>query len=231
MRSKKQQRQGGDAEAAPHSELPAPHDALRTPHSSVPVIGLVGGVGAGKTTVARMMAEEGCRVVDADRIAHDVLRDETVKHRVREAFGEAAFGSDGEVDREALGRQVFADTDRREALERIVHPRILARMREEVESARSAAPPAVVLDAPLILEKGLANWCDCMVYIRASAEVRHRRLRQARGWSPSEVRQRDASQISLKTKQGRADYIIDNSASPEHTLEQVQRILARLGAR
>ena len=231
MRSEKQQRQGGEPEATPHSALPTPHSALRTPHSSVPVIGLLGGVGAGKTTVARMMAEAGCRVVDADRIAHEVLQQDDAKHRVREAFGDEVFGPDGAVDRDRLGRQVFADTGRREALERIVHPPILARMRQAVEAAGAAGPAAVVIDAPLILEKGLAGWCDYMVYVRVPAEIRHRRLRQARGWSPSEVQRREASQISLKNKRGRADYIIDNSASPEHTLEQVRRILAHLGAR
>jgi dephospho-CoA kinase len=178
-----------------------------------------------------MFAEEGCRVVDADRIAHAVLREEAVKMAVREAFGDEVFAADGKVDRDRLGREVFADSERREALERIVHPPILARMRAEVEAAGADGPPAVVIDAPLILEKGLAKWCDCMVYIEAPAEVRHRRLREARGWSPSEIQRREASQIPLKNKRRRADTIIDNSASPEHTREHVRRVLARLGAR
>jgi len=208
-----------------------PQSEIENPKSPVPVIGLLGGVGAGKSTVAQMFAEEGCRVVDADAIAHAVLQQAEVKERVREAFGDGVFSPEGEVDRDRLGQAVFADAGRRQALERIVHPRILARMREEVEAAGAVGPSAVVIDAPLILEKGLAPWCDYMVYIRASANVRRRRLRQARGWSRSEVQQREASQISLKTKRGRADYIIDNAASPEHTREQVRQILARLVAR
>ncbi|MEA3367709.1 MAG: dephospho-CoA kinase [Planctomycetota bacterium] len=208
-----------------------PKSAIRNPKSAAPVIGLLGGLGAGKTTVAQMFAEEGCRVVDADRIAHEVLQQADVKDQVRESFGDEVFGPDGAVDRDRLGRQVFADAGRRQILERIVHPPILARMRQAVEAAGAAAPAAVVIDAPLILEKGLAGWCDYMVYVKVPAEVRYRRLRQARGWSPSEVQRREASQISLKNKRGRADYIIDNSASPEHTLEQVRRILVHLGAR
>ncbi|MFO8011754.1 MAG: dephospho-CoA kinase [Phycisphaerae bacterium] len=208
-----------------------PKSEIRNPKSPVPVIGLLGGVGAGKSTVAQMMAEEGCRVVDADRIAHAVLREDDVKNAIRDAFGDAVFDSGGEVDRERLGRAVFDDPGRREALERIVHPRILARMRDEVEAAGAEHPPAVVIDAPLILEKGLAKWCDSMVYISVPAEVRHRRLREARGWSPSEIQRRDASQIPLKNKRRRADSTIDNSASPEHTREHVRRVLARLGAR
>ena len=204
---------------------------IRNPQSSVPVIGLLGGVGAGKSTVARMFADEGCRVVDADRIAHAVLREEDVKNAVREAFGPEVFDAAGEVDRDRLGREVFGDSGRRKALERIVHPRILSRMRDEVEAAGADEPPAVVIDAPLILEKGLATWCDCMVYITVPVEVRHGRLREARGWSPSEIQRREASQIPLKNKRRRADTTIDNSASPEHTREHVRRVLARLGAR
>lgn len=210
--------------------MPNRNPEIRNPKSPVPVIGLVGGVGAGKSTVARMLAEEGCRVVDADRIAHDVLREDDVKNAVRETFGDSVFDSGGEVDRDRLGREVFGDSGRREALERIVHPPILARMRDEVEAAGAEGPPAVVIDAPLILEKGLAKWCDGMVYIQVPVEVRHRRLREARGWSPSEIQRREASQIPLKKKRRRADTIIDNSASPEHTREHVRRVLARLGA-
>jgi len=197
---------------------------------SPPVIGLVGGVGAGKSTVAQMMAGEGCAVVDADAIAHAVLREDDVKSRVRETFGPRVFGPDGAVDRGRLADVVFADSGRREALERIVHPRILARIDAELAAARAAGPRAVALDAPLILEKGLANRCDYVVYIRASAEMRQRRLQQVKGWAPSEVQRRDASQVSLKTKRDRADYSIDNSASPEHTLTQVRRILAQVDA-
>jgi len=199
--------------------------------TSAPVIGLLGGVGAGKSTVARMMAEEGCRVVDADRIAHEVLGRPEVRAAVRKAFGEGVFGPDGRVDRGRLGQVVFSDPAARQRLETIVHPPILERIREELAEARWAAPPAVVLDAPLILEKNLAKMCACMVYVQVPAAVRYRRLREARGWSRAEVQRRDVSQVSLKVKQDRADYIIDNSASPKHTREQVRQLLARLRAR
>ena len=97
-----------------------------------------------------------------------------------------------------------------------------------MEAARRTDVPAVVLDAALILEKGLDKLCDALVYIEAPLEVRRARAREARGWDPSETARREAVQVSLKIKQDRADYTIDNGTSPEHTFEQVQRILAQL---
>ncbi|KPK43359.1 MAG: hypothetical protein AMK72_13430 [Planctomycetes bacterium SM23_25] len=207
-----------------------PKSEIRNPKSVRPVIGLLGGVGAGKSLVASQFAQLGCEVVDADRIAHAVLGEEAVKQAVRERFGEGVFGPGGEVDRRRLGERVFDRPDDREALERIVHPQVCRRLRRAVETARAGDAPAVVLDAPLILEKGLDNLCDLMVYIRVPAEVRENRVGGARGWDPSEVARREASQVSLKTKQDRADYIVDNSASPEHTFEQIRRIFSRVTA-
>ncbi len=211
----------------PQPAIRDPKAESRKPQPPVPVIGLVGGVGAGKSTVARLMAEEGCRVVDADRIAHAVLRRPEIKARIREAFGAGVFGPDGEVDRRRLGEVVFADPAARARLEAVVHPPILARLRRAIARARAARPRAVVLDAPLILEKGLAEWCDFVVYIRAPTTVRRRRLRKARGWSLAEIQRREAAQVSLRTKARKADYTVDNGASLDLTLNQVRDILAR----
>ena len=200
------------------------------PKSTAPVIGLLGGIGAGKTVVASQFAELGCKVVDADRIAHAVLGEAAVKQAVRRRFGDQVFGPGGEVDRRRLGEQVFDHPEDREALERIVDPEICRRLRRAVQSARAGDAPAVVLDAPLILEKGLDSLCDFMVYVKVSAEVRQNRVGGARGWNPSEIARREVSQVSLKTKQNRADYIVDNSASPEHTFDQIRKIFCCITA-
>jgi len=207
-----------------------PKSEIRNPHSSVPVIGLLGGIGAGKSLVASQFAELGCEVVDADRIAHAVLDDQAVKEAIRRRFGDAVFGPGGGVDRRRLGERVFDHPEDREALEQIVHPEICRRLRRAVETARAGAAPAVVLDAPLILEKGLDNLCDLMVYIRAPAEIRERRVGQVRGWDPSEIARREVSQVPLKIKRDRADYIVDNSASSEHTFDQIRTIFSRVTA-
>jgi dephospho-CoA kinase len=206
-----------------------PKSEIRNPPYAPPrpVIGLVGGVGAGKSLVASQLAQLGCEVVDADRIGHALLDEPRIRQAVRERFGDEVLDPSGRVDRQRLGRRVFASPGDLEALETILQPDLAERVRRAVLDARGGAAAAVVLDAPLILEKGLDALCDFMVYVRAPVEVRQDRVRRARGWNPSEVVRREASQISLKTKQDRADYIVDNSASPEHTLEQIRAILSR----
>ncbi|HUU09232.1 MAG TPA: dephospho-CoA kinase [Phycisphaerae bacterium] len=205
-----------------------PKSGIPNPKSPPPVIGLVGGIGAGKSLVAAQLAQLGCAVVDADRIAHEVLAEPAVRQAVRDRFGGEVFDAAGEVDRGRLAERVFADADSRRALEALVHPEICCRARQAVEAARAGGARAVVLDAALILEKGLDSLCDVVLYIKVPAQVRQRRVEGARGWAPSEIARREAFQVSLKTKQQRADYTVDNSASPEHTCEQIRAILLRI---
>ena len=209
--------------------MPNPKSEIRNPKSPPPrpVIGILGGVGAGKSLVASQLAQLGCEVVDADRIGHALLDEPRIRQAVRERFGDEVFDPSGRVDRQCLGRRVFGSPEDLEALEAILQPELTERVRRAVLDARGGTAAAVVLDAPLILEKGLDALCDFMVYVSVPVEVRQGRVRRARGWNPSEVVRREASQISLKTKQDRADYIVDNSASPEHTLEQIRAILSR----
>jgi dephospho-CoA kinase len=205
-----------------------PQSAIRNPQSGLrPVIGLLGGIGSGKSFVAAQFAELGCKVVDADRVGHELLREPEIRQAVRERFAEVV-GPDGEVDRRRLGERVFSSQEDLAALEAIVDPDLWRRVRQAVEEARRQDVPAVVLDAALILEKGLDNLCTVMVYIETREEVRQVRAKAARGWLPSEVARREARQVSLKTKRERADYIVDNSTSPEHTFEQVRTILSHV---
>ena len=201
----------------------------KQPHSkSPPVIGLLGGVAAGKSLVAEQFAKMGCEVVDADRIAHELLREPQVRRAVRDRFGDGVLDASGEVDRRLLAARAFANREDLEALEAIIHPETCRRAEKAVAEARRKAVPAVILDAPLILEKGLDRLCDYMVYVSAPAKVRRSRAGQARGWDPSETARREATQVSLKTKQNRADYTVDNSTSPEHTFEQIRTILSQI---
>lgn len=205
-----------------------PESEIRNP-KSVPVIGLAGGIASGKSLVAAQMASLGCKVVDADRLGHQVLQEPAIRDRIRERFGPGVLDASGRVDRQRLGEAVFGDPEHLRALEEIVHPDLWKRVLEAVQAARGRpGTKAVVLDAALILEKGLDKVCDCVVYIEADAGVRQERARQVRGWSPSELARRERAQHPLKFKRGRADYIVDNNTTPEHTLSQVRTILKRV---
>jgi|WetSurMetagenome_2_1015567.scaffolds.fasta_scaffold139837_2 dephospho-CoA kinase len=193
-----------------------------------PVIGLLGGIGSGKSSVAAQFARLGCAVVDADAIGHDVLREAAVRQALTARFGDDILDAAGQVDRRRLAEKAFADGESVAVLDAIMEPHLWPRVRAAIESARQSGAPAVVLDAALILEKGLDNLCQALVYIEVPSDVRRTRAQGARGWTPSETARREAVQVSLEVKQNRADYTIDNSASTEHTFEQVQQILAQL---
>ena len=219
MPSKKQRRQAADGTATPHF-------ALGTPHSGRPVIGLAGGIASGKTFVAQQFAGLGCAVVDADRMGHELLEKPEVRQALRRRFGKEIFDPSGQVNRQQLGAVAFSSRERLETLNSIVHKDLWPKVVQAVQAACRRDVPAVVLDAALILEKGLDKLCTVVLYIEAPEEVRRIRARQQRGWEPAEVTRREAVQVSLKAKRERADYIIDNSRSPEHTLEQIRRILS-----
>jgi len=161
------------------------------------VVGLVGGIGAGKSTVARLFAGHGAHVIDADRIAHDVLRDDAVKAEIMARFGPGVVGVDGAIDRRALAALVFGATPGHAAalagLESIVHPRVRRRIAAELERLRHAAAGGVaVLDVPLLVQAGWADACDRLVVVECAAEVRRRRL-AARGWTEAEQEAREAA--------------------------------------
>lgn len=201
---------------------------VQNPKPLRPVIGLLGGIGSGKSLVAAQFRQFGCAVVDADAVGHVLLAEPAIRDGLRQRFGDGILDASGGIDRRALGRRAFADDESRLALESIVHPELWRRVRLAVDEARRTDVPAVVLDAALILEKGLDTLCRVLVYIEVPKTLRRARVLQTRGWDPEEADRREASQVSLKTKQQRADFHIDNGSSPEHTLDQVRTILSRV---
>lgn len=194
------------------------------------VIGLVGGIGSGKSLVARLIAERGGVVIDADRLGHELLREPEVKERVRALWGEGVFDEAGEVDRRRLARAVFSaegGSPGIQALNRIVHPELIRRVTEAVERARRQGRCRwVVVDAALLLEWGLERLCDVVVFVEAPPEVRRRRLSSARGWSAEEVARREASQLPLGEKRARAQRVLVNVGSPEALSREVDELLA-----
>lgn len=199
----------------------------------VATIGLVGGIGSGKSEVARLIVACGGVLVDADRIGHELLREPGVKEEVRARWGDAVFGSDGEVDRARLAEEVFSEPAESgrgiEALNRMVHPELTRRVRRAVaEVCREGRAPWVVVDAALLLEWGLEGLCSVVVFVEAPAQERRRRLKDGRGWSPGELARRERRQLPLKEKRARAGYVLPNRGSREALGSEVEELLAAL---
>ena len=188
------------------------------------VIGLVGGVASGKSTVAALFAQLGAEVIDADAIARDVLESADVRENMRRAWGPSVFDGEGRPDRARVADLVFRDPDKRRELNAWVHPAVRAEMRARLDrSLRGRAAPLIVIDAPLLLEADLEAWCDAIVFVDADPARRAERA-AARGWLAEEVARRESAQAPLDEKRARADLVIQNNGSVEETLLQVKRL-------
>jgi dephospho-CoA kinase len=194
------------------------------------VIGLAGGIGAGKSEVARAFAALGCVVADSDKAAREALDREDVKARLVAWWGRDILDALGQVDRSKVAQIVFEDDDAREKLEALVHPIVRLSRKELRAMAKAADSPAAILDSPLLFEAGLENECDAVVFVEAPREIRLERVRKSRGWDEKELLRREKKQLPLDAKRERSDYCIVNGAQTdtgqlqtqaEHILEQI----------
>jgi dephospho-CoA kinase len=207
-------------------------DATPTPAAaySPPIVGVCGGVGAGKSAVAAAFARRGAAVVDADRLAHLALDQEDVKTALLREFGSEILGDDGRIARPKLKRLVFGAapdaTLRRKALEAVVHPRV-RKMLEDAIAEHAAAdpkPPLIVLDVPLLVEGPVGNRCDAVVFVDAPPEIRRARTAKERGWSEDDHRSREAAQASTDEKRARATYVVRNDGTTEALARRVDEV-------
>src|SRR5262245_27934237 len=177
-----------------------------------PVIGLVGGIGSGKSQVAALLAERGARVVSGDELAHEALRRPEVREQVVARWGAQLLDPDGQINRKRLAAIVFADPAELKALEALVHPRVRQSIHEAVERARRDPEVSlVVVDAAILLEAGWHDLCDRLVYVDAPPEVRRARVTGKRGWSAEDLQRRESAQLALTEKRVRADHVVENS--------------------
>jgi dephospho-CoA kinase len=194
------------------------------------LVGLTGGIGSGKSTVAGMLAERGAVVVDADRLARDAVAPGTAGFdAVRDRFGDAVIAPDGSLDRAALARIVFADDEARAALEAIVHPEVRRRIAESV-AAHAETDDVVVVDSPLLIETGAHEGFEVVVVVTAPLAERVARL-ASRGMSEDDVLARDAAQMPLEEKAALADVVVDNDGSLDDLESTVERLWADLSER
>jgi dephospho-CoA kinase len=190
-------------------------------------VGLTGGVASGKSTVSAILRELGAVVIDADALAREVVGPGTPGlDAVVATFGPEVLGPDGALDRGRLGALVFADADRRRALEAIVHPLVRARAAELEASAPSGA--VVVHDIPLLVETGQAGSFDAVLVVDVPADVQVARAVRDRGWSEDEARARIAAQASREERLAAATYVIDNAGTTEDLRQRVAEVFVQL---
>ncbi|RMF44528.1 MAG: dephospho-CoA kinase [Planctomycetota bacterium] len=200
---------------------------------TVPVIGLAGGIAAGKSYVARLLAERGATVIDADAIGHELVTRPLVIRSIANAFGPGVLDPAGRIDRSRLAGLVFGtdelSTLRRKLLESIVHPAIHADVVRMLRRAKDSKdpPPMVVIDAPLLLESGWNKMCDLVLFVDAPRELRLRRAHR-RGWSDLEFANREAAQRDVDWKRSLADVVIQSVEDPQEMARQIDELVQQV---
>jgi len=197
------------------------------------LIGLTGGIASGKSVVAARLAEHGAVVVDADRIAREVVEPGSpALARIAEEFGDEVIASDGSLDRAALGALIFESPEKRAALNAITHPAVGIRSKELFAAAAAADPDAIVVyDVPLLVEAGRVDEFDLIVVVNASTETRLNRMVELRGMTRDEAMHRLNSQATNTERLAVADVVIDSNGTLEQTLEQADALWEKLSAR
>ncbi len=190
------------------------------------VIGVTGGVGTGKSTVASMLKRLGAVVLDADELAHQVMEPKRLAWRqIVKTFGQDVLNEDQTINRRQLAAVVFRDEAKRKQLESIVHPQVLRRINVDLRRLRRIrSVRVVVLDVPLLLEVGAQDLVDALVVVTAPPAVQRERLQAKYGWSEEEIQERITAQWEVSAKVALADVVIDNSDGVETTRTQVKRL-------
>ena len=203
------------------------------------LLGLVGGIGSGKTAVARIFSELGAEVIDADQIAARLLNDPRVKEKLVSEFGEGILTDNGAVSRKELATVAFESKVNLETLNKIMHPRIVTEIKRQFSAIEAAlrerakegdsTNAVVVLDAPLLVETGLYTICDYLLFVDADEEVRLKRVKR-RGWDADELKRRESFQVPLEKKRELCDFVISNNGDLKATKEEAKQVYLQLMA-
>ncbi len=202
------------------------------------MVGLTGGVGSGKSTVADMLVELGATLIDSDRIVHELqATGSSLLAEIAEAFGDGFIDASGNLDRKALGDLVFRDPEARERLNRLVHPRVGAEVLRRVAAARERGDPLVVVDIPLLFENRMSGRgassalpfrATVLVWVGEAVQIERQMARD--GCDRGEALRRVRAQMDLSEKRALADYVVDNSDGLEQTRRQAREVYEKLVA-
>jgi len=192
-----------------------------------PVIGIVGGICSGKSTVAAELARLGCEIIDADKIAHKLLDEPAVKDKIVSCFGQALLDSAGKIDHKKLADIAFTDGDKLFILSSIVHPLVLERAEQLIKRYnRQIRVKAIVLDMPLLVEVGWAKRCDRLIFVDCRQQLRVDRAKKLGFFDENQFKIRENFQISLDKKVSIADNVIDNNSDFSGLAKQVADIFS-----
>lgn len=190
-----------------------------------PIIGILGGIGSGKSTVAAEFGKLGCAVISADDIAHNVLDEQDIQQKVVKTFGDSILTADGKIDRRKLANLAFLDSDKIGRLNSIVHPAVMSEVERRITRFNGDnSIKAIVLDIPLLVEVGWDKRCDRLIFVRCEEEKRYQNAAKSGFLTPDELKKREIFQISLDIKAALAENTIDNSADVPSLAEQVTNL-------
>lgn len=194
-----------------------------------PIIGLLGGIGSGKSFVAAMFGQLGCAVISADEMVSRVYDDPAVRQTLARWWGGSVLKPDGSADRKAIADRVFADAAQRQRLEALLHP-LVTQQRQQAMRQLAGKPGvrAFIWDIPLLVETGVEGLCDVLVFVDAPLEIRMSRVAAGRGWGPIELERRENLQAPLDKKRAISQYTVVNAAEAGVARKQVEDVLSRI---
>ena len=191
---------------------------------SIPVIGLTGGVGSGKSRVAGLLQSLGCLVADADQMASEALESPDVREKITRRWGSDVVNDEGSVNREAVAHLVFTDETQRCWLESIIHP-MVEKMRRSLFDAAPDGTRALIIDAPLLFEADLGQECDSIVFVDTPVNIRQDRVLESRRWDPAELARREAAQLPLDEKRSMSHHVLCNDGEVADLARSVEKYL------
>ncbi|HOW58794.1 MAG TPA: dephospho-CoA kinase [Candidatus Omnitrophota bacterium] len=185
------------------------------------VVGITGGIGTGKSSVARLFRKYGAEVIDADQIAHDALKKGSpVFDQIAVLFGDAWENHGKKLNREKIAEEVFSNPEKRKQLEALIHPYVYEKIKENIEET---VKRTVIVEVPLLFEAGFQKLCDKVLTVKCNRTVKQKRFKGKR-FSAEEIRTRENAQMPESLKIQKADFIIDNSGSISQTTRQVEQL-------
>jgi dephospho-CoA kinase len=191
-----------------------------------PIIGIMGGIGSGKSTVAAEFAKLGCKVIDADKIAHGLLDSKAVKEKIVGLFGKTVLDSSGRIEHKKLAEVVFASGDKLASLNKLIHPLVLTRAEELIEQYNQQSQvKAIVLDMPLLVEVGWDRRCDRLIFVDCEQKTRAERAKK-QDFDKNHIKIREKFQISLDNKVSLADNTVENNSDFSALVRQVADIFS-----